>query len=529
MRKVIIPLLALLALQTAYAKKTPLMGWSSWNTFAVGINDTLIKGQADAMVSQGLKDVGYEYINIDDGFFGGRDKDGNLKINTRKFPKGLKPVVDHIHRLGLKAGIYSDAGNNTCGNKYNADTIAHGVGLYGHDKQDCDFFFRRMEFDFIKVDFCGGVARHNHEWLDLDPRERYTEISKAIRSTGRDVRFNVCRWDYPGTWVNGVADSWRISHDIACNWNSIKDIIQQNLYLSAYCSGGKFNDMDMLEIGRGLPEEEERTHFAVWCMMSSPLLIGCDLRTVPAASLALLKNDELIAVDQDSLCLQAYVARRDGDCVTLVKDIAQPYGLERVMSVTNLGDTPQTVKVDMKDLDLGGKVSVRELTERKDLAPVRKSLSVTLPPHATRVYRLKGSKRLERELYEAETGYIETYQELMNNRALKTGTYEEDEYASGGAKATFLGWSDENSLQFRNVYSKNGGTYTLTIGYFSPETREIAVAVNGGGEERIICEAAPGRAAGKVKIKIHLDKGENLIRLSNTTSRMPDIDYIRIR
>lgn len=137
--------------------EAPIMGWSSWNTYRVNISDSLIMVQAEAMKGLGLDTLGYKYINIDDGYFGGRDrKSGQLKIHSQRFPKGLKPVVDYIHSLGLKAGIYSDAGKNTCGNFWDNDTIAECVGLYGHERGDCDFLFKKLGFDFIKVDFCGG-------------------------------------------------------------------------------------------------------------------------------------------------------------------------------------------------------------------------------------------------------------------------------------------------------------------------------------------------------------------------------------
>ena len=188
------------------------MGWSSWNTYHVNISDSLIMRQADAMVAKGLKAAGYTFVNIDDGYFGGRDKlTGQLLIHATRFPQGLKPVVEHIHGLGLKAGIYSDAGRNTCGSIYDADTIGVGVGLYGHDQQDCNYFFGDLGFDFIKVDYCGGRPHPKGDTLTLDEDPRYTEIAEAIKRTGRkDVRLNICRWDFPGTWAARVASSWRM-------------------------------------------------------------------------------------------------------------------------------------------------------------------------------------------------------------------------------------------------------------------------------------------------------------------------------
>ena len=247
----------------------PTMGWSSWNTYGFQISEQLIMSQTSAMVNKGLKNVGYKYINIDDGFFGGRDSEGNLLIHPTRFPNGMKKVVDFIHSRGLKAGIYSDAGKNTCASFHGGDKIGEGVGLYGHDQEDIDLYFKDLGFDFIKVDFCGGDPVHNNEQLDLPEEDRYRTIHEAIVNTGRtDVRLNVCRWAFPGTWVHEVATSWRISEDIYMGWGSVKGIIGQNLYLSAFATEGKFNDMDMLEVGRGLTKEEDRTHFGMWCMLS---------------------------------------------------------------------------------------------------------------------------------------------------------------------------------------------------------------------------------------------------------------------
>ena len=484
----------------------PTMGWSSWNTYRVYISDSLIMRQADAMVTKGLKKAGYQYVNIDDGYFGGRDKQtGRLLIHPTRFPNGLKPVVEHIHRLGLKAGIYSDAGRNTCGSIYDADTIGVGVGLYGHDQQDCDMFFRELGFDFIKVDYCGGKPHPKGDTLALDEQTRYTEIAEAIRKTGRkDVRLNVCRWDYPGTWVSNVAVSWRMSQDIRPKWESVKNIIQQNLYLSAYAGGGHYNDMDMLEVGRGMSQEEDHTHFAVWCMMSSPLLIGCDLTKIKPQTLKLLTDPQLIAINQDPLGLQAYVTKRVGECYVLVKDIKKLNGRERAVAFVNLSDKEQTMSLDLRQIDLDGD-----------------TLSVTLPPHATRVFVVKGKRRLQRRIYEAETAYLTSYQEIKNHQAYLTAIYEEDSRCSGGVKASWLGGRADNDLRWHDVYVQKAGKYALRLHCLTPESRTLYVDVNG---ETI--DSLTYTADGEQTVFATLKKGRNEVRLWNANSRMPDVDYM---
>ena len=410
---------ALLTMVGAKAYEPPTMGWSSWNTYRVNISDELIRRQADAMVEKGLKDVGYRYINIDDGFFGGRAADGTLLIHPTRFPDGLKPVADYIHSLGFKAGIYSDAGRNTCGNYWDNDKIAEGVGFYGHDQRDADFYFKEMGFDFIKIDFCGGDPGQNTEHLDLDERERYTAIRRAIDNTGRtDARVNVCRWAFPGTWVHSVGASWRISADIQANWNSVKNIIAKNRYLSAYATEGAFNDMDMLEIGRGMTAPEERTHFGMWCIQSSPLLIGCNMETIPETSLNLIKNKELIALNQDPLALQARVVRVENGIYLYVKDVETLNGKTRAVALYNSGDAAKAFTLNMAEVDLGGTVKVRDLFAGKDMAEVTGgTMRVTVPAHDTKIYRLEAAERLERTLYEAETAWLERYQDIgMNNQ-----------------------------------------------------------------------------------------------------------------
>lgn len=500
----------------------PTMGWSSWNTYHVNINDSLIKRQADAMVALGLDDVGYRYVNIDDGYFGGRGENGKLKIHSVRFPKGLKPVVDHIHSLGLKAGIYSDAGRNTCGFYYDKDTIAHGVGLYGFDVQDTKFFFKDMGFDFIKVDFCGGNGLGGEPVLDEETR--YRAIADAIRKTGRkDVRLNVCRWDYPGTWVKDVALSWRISHDIRPRWSSIKDIIAQNMYLSAYAGGGHYNDMDMLEVGRGLTDEEDKTHFGMWCMMASPLLIGCDLMSLNDHTLELIKNPSLIGLNQSQLGLQAYVVERKDSGYILVKDLNQLNGKVRAVAFYNSGDEPLDMTLYFRDVDLGGRVKATDLYAGKDAGVYVDCMRVKVPAHGTRIFRLEAEQRLPRVKYEAETAYISDYQELSNYKVAKTGVYVEDDKCSGGAKAINLGWKPENDLIWDNVYVDRKGEYQISVAGMTPEPRNVYVEVN--GKDIGVLEF---NGDGTQNIVAKLKKGNNRIRLYNSKEAMPDVDYITV-
>lgn len=516
---------------TINAQETPTMGWSSWNTFGLNISESTIKNQAAAMRSKGLLKVGYNHINIDDGYFGGRDKNtGKLLIHPTRFPNGLLPVVKYIHALGEKAGIYSDGGHNTCGNYHGGDKIAEGVGLYEHDQEDCDFFFKECGFDFIKIDFCGGVDYHNSEHLNLDAETRYKEIAQAIANTGRDdVRMNICRWDYPGHWAHDIAASWRTTGDINASWGSIKDILQQNLYLSAYCYDGHYNDMDMLEVGRNIGVEEDKTHFGMWCIMASPLLIGCNLTTLDNTTLALLKNTELIALNQDPLCLQAYVVQHKGDTYVLVKDIETLYGHTRAVALYNPSDVAVDMSIDFADIDLGGVVKVRDLYAKKDLEDMTEKLTVKVPAHGTRIYRLDAEIRYERQLYEGETAFLGEYQEIFNNQAKQTAIYESNNAASGGMVAGWLGQKASNDLQWRNVYTEEGGEYKLTIKYVSGESRNMTINVNGKDVKTLSCNSGNWNTVASKIQTVTLQPGNNIIRIYTKSGWMPSIDCMTVK
>ena len=521
-------------------EKRPLMGWSSWNTFRVHISEDLILSTAQAMATNGLKAAGYRYVNIDDGFFGGRDEQGKLKFHPQRFPNGLKGTVDGIHQLGFKAGIYSEAGSNTCGSRYDGDKYGIGAGLYGHDDEDCRLFFNELGFDFIKVDFCGGF------WdLKLDPEVRYKEIARAIRATGRkDVRFNVCRWNYPGAWISDVADSWRTTRDIFANWGELKNNILENLYLAPYMSLGHYNDMDMLQGGRykgemknvlvsgdkGFTRDEELTHFGMWCMMSSPLLIGCDARTIPDSTKALVTNPYLLMMNQNDLGVQGEVAQRENDAIVVVKDADRIDGTARYVAMFNGGEKPHTFRVKVCDLELGGEVQLMDLVERADLGVAAETLIVTIEPHASRFFRLDAEKRLERSVYEAEAAYLSSYQEIRNAADEKNPTAHpvRSGLASNGAFVGWLGQRADNDLIWRHVRIVTGGSRKLTIAYASPNARSFDLEIDGVKIATFKVEATNGNYK-TVSTETELTSGVNTIRLVNASGWMPDIDYLRIQ
>jgi autotransporter-associated beta strand protein len=369
--------------------QVPIMGWSSWNHFRIHIDEVMIREQADAMVKSGMKDAGYRFINIDDGFFGGRDAEGNLYSYDLRFPSGMKSLADTIRAKGLKPGIYSEAGSNTCGSIYDNDPRGVGVGLFGHEEQDLRLMLVDWGYDFIKVDWCGGLRQK------LSEQEQYTKISQIIRRLKPTAVFNVCRWEYPGDWVKDVADSWRISGDIEPTFESVLKIVDLCEPLWKHSGPGNFNDMDMLQVGRGMSETEDRTHFTMWCMMNSPLLAGNDLRAMTPATLAILTHPELIALNQDPLAYQARRLRDDGDTELWAKPLGSVESGEVAVTLLNRGGQPANISFNLAEIgiDAAAGYSLRDLWQRKTLA-TRSTNTVftsTVPSHGVVVLRIKGS------------------------------------------------------------------------------------------------------------------------------------------
>lgn len=376
------------------------MGWASWNCFRTNINEEKMKKQVDAIIEHGLAECGYEYINMDDGFFGGRDENGVLQINKDRFPNGIKVIADYAHEKGLKAGTYAEGGDKTCGFYYdNEGQNGDNVGLYGHEEQDLKMYLEDWDFDFIKVDWCGGLR------LGLNEKEQYIKIGTIIddirHRTGKSIVYNICRWQFPGEWATKIADSWRTGADICPVFSSVIQQIDNIKTLSKYCGPGHVNDLDMMQMGNGLSYEEEKTHFAMWCMMSTPLMLGCDLTQINESTLTILKNKELIAVNQDSACLQAYVIKEvfdDHKQLTgevWIKDLGKKNSNQKAISFLNRSEHSLAMTLDFVDAGLVGEIyTIRDLWGHKDLA-ITNNVRVVLQPHETIIYKVTSEKSIE--------------------------------------------------------------------------------------------------------------------------------------
>lgn len=382
---------------------TPQMGWSSWNKFAFNINEQVLKETADKMVELGLVELGYVYLNIDDGWHGERDEKGFIHEDAEKFPKGMKDLTDYFHSKGLKAGIYSDAGRMTCGCK---------AGSLGHEYQDA-YTYASWGFDYLKYDWCFTE--------NVNPQGAYKLMRDALTWAGRPIFFSMCEWgnSKPWEWAAGIGDSWRTTGDIANTWEDqhhVNDngdpwtswgfvsIVDMNEPLRAYAGPGHWNDPDMLEVGNGMTVSEDRAHFSLWCMMAAPLILGNDLMNMSDETLAIITNREAIAIDQDPLGVQGFrTAKNENGLEYWYKPLQN--GDWAVCIFNRSGEEIATV-VDWKSIDVEDSLSGRAtdfantVYNVKDVwnakakkATTKKPVKATIPSHDVVLYRLTPKTR----------------------------------------------------------------------------------------------------------------------------------------
>ncbi|TYJ00168.1 hypothetical protein E1A91_A13G069000v1 [Gossypium mustelinum] len=355
---------------------TPQMGWNSWNHFHCDINETLIKETADAMVSTGLSAVGYIYINLDDCWGElNRDSQGNLVPKASTFPSGIKALADYVHSKGLKLGIYSDAGTQTC-----SKTMP---GSLGHEEQDAKTF-ALWGVDYLKYDNCEDTG-------GLSPKERYPKMSEALLNSGRPIFFSLCEWgqEDPATWAPSIGNSWRTTGDIEDNWDSMTGIADQNDQWASYAKPGAWNDPDMLEVGNGgMTTEEYRCHFSIWALAKAPLLIGCDVRSMDNVTFELVANKEVIDVNQDKLGVQGKKVKKEGD----LEVWAGPLANNMVAVVLwNRGSSSANITAYWSDIGLKPSTVVdsRDLWAHSTETGVEDEISAEVGSHACKMYTLK--------------------------------------------------------------------------------------------------------------------------------------------
>ncbi|MHA4772984.1 NPCBM/NEW2 domain-containing protein [Streptomyces sp. MSC1_001] len=367
------------ALQNSLAL-TPQMGFNNWNSTKCRpeFDEKMIKGIADIFVSKGLKDAGYEYINLDDCWaLPHRDGNGDLVADPVRFPSGIKALADYVHSKGLKFGIYSSAGTKTCDKQ-------GFPGSLGYEQQDADLW-ASWGVDYLKYDNCNKAG--------VDAQTRYKAMGDALRATGRSILYSICEWgeSQPWTWARETGNSWRTTGDISDSWGVMLGIARKNMALAQYAGPGAWNDPDMLEVGNGgMTETEYRTHFSLWAQMAAPLFIGTDLRTATPQTLEILTNKDVIAVDQDPLGRQGTVVAENAHQVVMSKPLADG---SRSVTLTNLTATPRTISTTTAAVGIGGAPSytLKELWSKETITSTG-TVEASVPAHGTVMYRVTPSE-----------------------------------------------------------------------------------------------------------------------------------------
>jgi alpha-galactosidase len=378
---------------------TPPMGWNSWNSFGIEVTADDIKAAADILVSSGMKDAGYEYVNIDDGWGAPlenpdakppipseRNDDGTPRTDD-DFPD-IAELADYVHGLGLKLGIYSDRGTQTCG---------HRVGSQDHSEIDAQQY-ADWGVDYLKYDNCSADENETVK------RTQYGDMRTALDATGRDIVYSLCAWEF-NEWGLGMGQLWRTTSDIIPTFagdpsdpkgldaeHTVLGIARINNNFAAYAGPNGWNDADMLEVGRFGDDAESRAHFSLWAIMASPLIAGNDLSIMSDATREILTNSEVIAVDQDALGMQGVLLKTVGDLAVWSKPLNES-GARAVAIVNKGSDSSASVTVTWPEIGLrGGDAEVRDLWQHADLGTTRDAITTTVPSHDVVMLRVTGSE-----------------------------------------------------------------------------------------------------------------------------------------
>ena len=364
---------------------TPPLGWNSWNCWGLSVSDKKVRQSADAMKASGLIDHGWTYINIDDGWEDKHDKDGKILTNY-KFPN-MFGLCDYVHSLGLKIGIYSSPGPKTCGGY---------EGSYTFEEKDAKAY-ANWGIDYLKYDWCS--------YYNIAPKPTmqqmkfpYKEMKRAIRKVNRDIHYSLCQYGMGNVWEWGAevdGNSWRTTGDIEDTWESMSEIGFGQNKCSPFAEPGRWNDPDMLVVGwvgwgpalhyTRLTTEEQYTHISLWCLLASPLLIGCDLEQMDAFTFNLLSNDEVLAVNQDPLGKQAVQVKFNESYQIWAKDMEDG---SKVVGLFNLTENPLYIPLDLKDLSLKERCNLRDLWRQADLGKVETHFEMKVLPHGVALLKI---------------------------------------------------------------------------------------------------------------------------------------------
>lgn len=515
------------AMTMGQAAKPP-MGWNSWNAFHTDVTEDKVLASARAIVDSGLAAKGYRYINIDDGWWlKRRTSDGRMIVRTSIFPSAavggpdqtsFRPFTDQIHALGLKAGIYSDIGANNCSQAFGGPdtpnlpegTVAEReVGLYGHSDQDIKLYFGDWGFDYIKVDACGirafgpdnarvksGLYRALPPLIDVHEirrtdvpavRRLYQQVAEALRRTrpDGDYVFSICAWGSADVraWAKDVGNLSRTSDDLTPSWTRMLANFDSAANRALYAHPGSWNDPDMLFVGQGDFDEhhltEAKSHFALWSMLSAPLMIGYDLRNAPQPLMDILGNSDIIAVDQDPAGNQAVLAYDTDDVQILVKTLANG---DKAVAIFDRGLAPADVTLTAGHLKFSDAVPVtlRDLWSGTSLSAFTGQTKLHVEPRQTLIFDASGQRSLADGLYLSEmTGRVNpavdgvvvpqpdpTIHRMINPWGATTDTGESPAYGGwGGAQA--------DATPYRQTLRIDGKLYETGLGVLANSRFEV--------------------------------------------------------
>jgi alpha-galactosidase len=373
---------------------TPPMGWNSWNTFQTNISDSLVRGIADVMISSGMKDAGYTYLVLDDGWMA-MERDnvtGNLVPDPKKFPNGMKVLVDYVHAKGLKFGLYNCAGTKTC---------AGYPGTRGYEYQDARFY-ASLGIDYLKFDWCNTEG--------INAKEAYNTMSKALKTAGRPIVFSLCEWgdNKPWEWAENVGELWRTTGDISAIFDGYLDhgtwkqtgvmpIVDLQKGLRKYAGPGHWNDPDMLEVGNGMSVNEDKVHFSLWCMLAAPLIAGNDLRKMSKATNEILINKEAISINQDKAGMEGFLYKTKDSLEVYVKPLSND---DWAVCFLNRSHKPIQINYNWNDEIVTDTLfnktmnakehayKIRNVWAKSNAGDTQKPLMATLPSHDVIMLRL---------------------------------------------------------------------------------------------------------------------------------------------
>ena len=515
---------------------TPPMGWNSYNIFGgtffpamadctlpscIPLNETRVKAVAEAMVSSGLRDKGYTYINIDDRWqdpVTPRGTDGRLRWDTRRFPSGIPALADWLHDRGLKLGLYVLPNDRPCGgeegptNKANWPSGLPETGSMGNEYLDAQTF-ADWEVDYLKFDWCGV----NEVGRSGQAGSVFQLWDSAIDASGRDmlVAASTWGWENEASWGPSYAHTWRIDGDVTPVWSDVLRTLDKGSTSTLRSASGPskgWNDFDTMQTGNpGLTEAEGRSQFYMWAMSNSPLILGNDLSTATSATLTMLGNPEIIAVNQDPMGEQAWIAKDSSGLQVWGRSLADG---TKAVALLNRTSAAATITVNFADVYLGSTVgSVRDLGARTEKGIFSTSYAATVAAHDTVVLKVRPAS-----LIEAESGT------RSGGAVVQTCAT-----CSGGKNVGYVG-NNAGTLTLTTSVSR-AGTYDLTVYYNSGDNRAVYVAANGGTSVALTgLNSGSWTTVAQATTQVTLSSGSNTLTFSNPNSGgwAPDLDRFAI-